>query len=257
MIKRLRRRDRPSEPDLAALADGSLGPARRARVERAVAASPELQAELHDQRVAVAAVRDLASERAPAALRARVALARPARRPARRIGALAVAGTAAVAAAAVLTLGGGPATTPTAADAAVLGTRPPGAPAPQAVDDRPVLRGPRGAGLPFPYWQDHFGWKAIGQRHDRLDGRPATTVFYRHRGQIIAYTIVGGAPLPAGTPARTTAREGTVLRGFAAHGRHVVTWLRRGHTCVLSGTGTANAALLRLAAWRGGGDIPY
>src|SRR5438067_7120754 len=133
MIKRLRRRDRPSERDLAALADGSLAPARRARVERAVAASPELQAELDDQRVAVAAVRDLASERATAALRARVALAGPARRPARRIGALALAGSAAVAAAAVLTLGG-PATTPTAANAAVLGTRPPGESAPKAVE---------------------------------------------------------------------------------------------------------------------------
>src|SRR5436305_2559486 len=256
MIKRLRRRDRPTERDLAALADGSLSPTRRARVERAVAASPELHAELHAQRVALAAVRDLASERAPASLRARVALARPARRPVRRVGALAVAGTAAVAAAAVLTLGG-PATTPSAADAAVLGARAPGAPAPQAADGRPVLRGPRGAGLPFPYWQDHFGWKAIGQRHDRLDGRPATTVFYRHRGQVIAYTIVGGAPLQAGTPARTTVLEGTVIRAFAAHQRHVVTWLRRGHTCVLAGTSAADATLLRLAAWRGGGDIPY
>src|SRR5436309_16098956 len=112
MIKRLRRRDRPSERDLAALADGSLAPARRARVERALAASPERQAELHEQRVALAAVRDLSSERAPAALRARVALARPARRPARRIGALVFAGTAAVTAAAGLTLGGGPASPP-------------------------------------------------------------------------------------------------------------------------------------------------
>src|SRR3954452_20172127 len=89
MINR-RNSERPSERDLAALADGSLPPARRARVERAVAASPELQAELRDQCYALDAVRAAGAERAPAALRARVATVRPAPRPGRRIGALAV-----------------------------------------------------------------------------------------------------------------------------------------------------------------------
>src|SRR5437899_10616841 len=117
-------RDRPTERDLAALADGSLAPARRARVERAVAASPELQAELRDQRYALQALRTAGAARAPTALRARVALAAPSRRPARRTGALAAAATAAAAAAIVLVLGGGTAQTPTVADAAVLGTRP-------------------------------------------------------------------------------------------------------------------------------------
>jgi hypothetical protein len=37
----------------------------------------------------------------------------------------------------------------------------------------------------------------------------------------------------------------------------VVTWMRRGQTCVLSGTATSQATLLHLAAWRGGGGIPY
>src|SRR5437763_46638 len=106
MIKRLRR-DGPTERDLAALADGSLSPARRTRVERTVAASPELQADLREQRLAISAVHAAATERAPAALRARVAYARPSRRPARRIGALAVAGAAGIAATIVLALGGG------------------------------------------------------------------------------------------------------------------------------------------------------
>jgi hypothetical protein len=250
------RRDRLMERDLAALADGSLSPGSRARVERAVAASPELQAKLREQRVAVSATRGVGGERAPAALRARVALARPSRRPARRIGTFAIAGAAAAAAAAVLTLGGGPATSPSVADAAVLATRPPGLPVPQAVLGLPVLHGPRSAGLPFPYWQDRFGWKAIGQRHDRLGGRPATTVFYRRQGQVIAYTIVRGR-LPAGTTARSTMHAGTALRTFATHGRRVVTWMRRGQTCVLSGTATSEPTLLHLAAWRGGGGIPY
>src|SRR3954453_2524272 len=99
-------RYRPSERDLVALADGSLDPARRARVERAVAGAAELQRELRDQGDAVDAVRGATAERAPAALRGRVAPARPSRRPARRVGALAAGAMAATAATLVLTLGG-------------------------------------------------------------------------------------------------------------------------------------------------------
>lgn len=256
MIRR-RHRDHPSERDLAALADGSLAPARRARVERAVAASPELQAELRGQRFALDAVRSADSERAPAALRARVALERPVRRPARRLPALAGAAVAAIAAAVVLTLGGGTSATPTAADAAVLAMRPPAAAVPDSAHSGATLTRPRGAGLPFPYWADHFGWRAIGFRTDRLRGRPATTVFYRHGSQVIAYTIVGGKALPVGSPSRQSVRDGTALSSITVHGRRAVTWLRRGHTCVLSGTTTARASLLRLAAWRGGGELPY
>jgi hypothetical protein len=251
-----RRRDQPTERDLAALADGSLEPGRRAGVERAVAASPELQADVRDQQRALAAVRAVSAERAPAALRARVALARPPRRRARRIGALAVAATAAIAATVVLTLAGGSATTPSVADAAVLATRPAVAPAPEPAHGAATLPRPRGAGLPFPYWEEHFGWKATGVRRDRLDGRAATTVFYRRQSQLVAYTIVGGRPIPIGSPARVSVQDGTTFRSLVVHGRRAVTWLRRGHTCVLSGTTATRATLLRLAAWRGGGKIP-
>jgi hypothetical protein len=256
MITR-RHRDETTERDLAALADGSLSPARRARVERAVAHSPQLQAELRDQREALDAVRTAAAERAPATLRARVALARPPHRPARRVGALAVAGAAAMAATIVLAVGGGPTETPSVADAAVLGERPPAAPVPDVASDAVALTRPLGAGLPFPEWEGNFGWKAIGMRSDRLDGRPATTVFYRRRSQVVAYTIVGGGPLPVGARATRSTREGTALRSLVVHGRRTVTWLRRGHTCVLSGTTATGATLLRLAAWRDGGKLPF
>src|SRR3954454_5670218 len=250
--------DRPTERDLAALADASLAPERRAGVERAVAASPELQAELRDQRYALDAVRAASAERAPAALRARVAVARPARRrPARRIGALAAAGIAAIAAVIAVTLGGGGAESPSVADAAVLSTRPAAAAVPEPARGTATLSRPREAGVLFPSWAGHFGWRAIGSRQDRLVGRSATTVFYRRHGQVIAYTIVGGGPLPLGSPARATARDGIALRSLTTHGRSAVTWLRGGHTCVLSGTGTTHSALLRLAAWHGGGDIRF
>jgi hypothetical protein len=59
--------------ELAALADGSLGPERRAAVEARVAASPELAGLLAEQQRAVALTRSAAADvEAPQALRARV-----------------------------------------------------------------------------------------------------------------------------------------------------------------------------------------
>src|SRR5204862_4213150 len=118
-----RRPYRPTERDLAALADGSLAPARRERVERAVAESPDLQTRLREQRYALDAVRATHEVRAPTALGMRVAHARPSRTRVPRMPALAAGATAAAAAVAVLlaTSGGDQ---PTVADAAALGARP-------------------------------------------------------------------------------------------------------------------------------------
>ena len=63
----------PDDSELAALADGSLEPRRRAALEARVAASPELSDLLAEQQRAVALARNAAAEvEAPAALRARV-----------------------------------------------------------------------------------------------------------------------------------------------------------------------------------------
>jgi anti-sigma-K factor RskA len=71
--------DQPAE--LAALADGSLAPERRAELEAQVAESPELAALLAEQERAVGFARSAASEvEAPAGLRARVDARRQARR---------------------------------------------------------------------------------------------------------------------------------------------------------------------------------
>lgn len=95
------RRRRPQESgdqeiaDLAALADGSLGPERRVALEADVAASPELADRLAEQRLAVAFARSAAEEvAAPPDLRARI----EAQRSSRRVGTprrLALAGAAA------------------------------------------------------------------------------------------------------------------------------------------------------------------
>jgi hypothetical protein len=87
--------------ELAALADGSLAPERRAALEARVAASSELADRLAEQERAVALARSAAAEvEAPAALRARVGTQRRARR-ARRPRRLVLAGAAATAATAV------------------------------------------------------------------------------------------------------------------------------------------------------------
>jgi hypothetical protein len=254
---------RATERNLAALADGSLAPDRAQDVERALAESPELREELRTQTYAVEAVRATEDVRAPASLRARVELAEPVSRPRRVRFAVPAAALAAGTAAVAIAIGGGGsepapvASAPTVADAALIGHRAPVAAVPDAADDSATLPGPRAASLRFPYWQDRFGWKAIGTRHDRVQGRPATTVFYRRSRQTVAYTIVSGAPLDVGRAAQHTTRAGTVLDTFSAHGRRVVTWRRRGHTCVLSSTGADEVAMQRLASWRGGGAIAY
>lgn len=252
----------PSERDLATLADGSIDPARRAEVELAIASSPALQAELHAQRVALDAVRSVAGVRAPATLRASVDAAQrrsPRRARSRPARAFALAGATAVAAVAVvLAVGGAGGEAPTVADAAVLGARPPVARVAEGPDGATSLAGPQAAGLRFPYWADRFGWEPAGARRDRIDGRGATTVFYRRRGARIAYTIVDGKPLHVGGRSRSSLREGVALHNLSAHGRRVVTWLRDGHTCVLSGAPrVGDKTLLRLAAWRGGGALKY
>jgi hypothetical protein len=146
----------------------------------------------------------------------------------------------------------------TVAQAATLVARP----ATMAVDEPPdedvTLPRLRAAGIPFPYWEDHFDWSATGARTDRLGGRRETTVFYQRDGESIAYTIVSGGSLPSGPGARTLVRAGTAVAVEPTiRGAQLVTWLRRGHTCVLSGRGVPLDALLKLAAWRGRGRIPY
>jgi hypothetical protein len=92
--------------DLAALADGSLGPERRAALEARLAASPELAPLLAEQERAVALARSAAAEvEAPPALRARIDAGRRRRRaPAPRF---ALLGAAAAAAALAVGIGVG------------------------------------------------------------------------------------------------------------------------------------------------------
>jgi anti-sigma factor RsiW len=262
-LMRFFRRSDPREEELAALADGSLSPERRAAVEELLEGSPELVARLEEQERAVAVIRSAADTvEAPAALRAQIEAQRrprPTTTHARRryawAGGLAVAAVAAVALALVLTLPENVPGGPSVAEGAVVATRPATAPPPQASSSTLLARNVEG--VPFPNWAKKYGWKATGIRVDTLGGRRLTTVFYEKGARRIGYTIVAGSALKAPPGALRVRREGTELRLLAVDGRRVVTWQRRGRTCILSGVGMDAPTLTKLAAWNGQGTVPF
>jgi anti-sigma factor RsiW len=240
--------------ELSALADGSLDPSRRREVESRIAASAQLRERYERERRVVELLRTAAAgERAPAQLRRRIEASRPrARAAARRR--LVYGGSLATAMAAVgltlaLVLPSGTPGAPSVSQAAGLAVRGPAAAAPVADPQSPeIALRRRIEGVYFPNLESHFGWRAIGQRTDRINGREAITVYYAtHRGQV-AYTIVA-APALAQPAAAVTVLNGTELRTLTLAGRLVVTWRREGHTCVLSATDVGPTELQRIAAW--------
>lgn len=240
--------------DLAALADGTLPAERRAAVEASVAASPELQELVDRQRRSLRATRALASEPTPASLREGVQARRRAREPRRgRAGWLAprlgVAGALAaiLAVVAVVALSGGPGG-PTVAEAAQLTDRPPSGPAPPPARDDGTRLALDVEGVTFPELLRSFGWRAIGVRHDKLDGRNATTVFYEKDDKRIAYVIVGGRGLPRPSDAPDSLYRGVTFHTLRVDGRPGVTWRRLGRTCVLVGAASRDE-LLALARY--------
>jgi hypothetical protein len=243
--------------ELAALADGTLQGRRRAQLLAEIGRSPELAERFEKQRRAVAALRSV-DERAPAWLRARVEPESRRRRRRRISFSMPLAGGLAAGAAfailLVLLLPGGTGG-PTVVEAAELAAQPAEAAAPGPVSSEPALLDARAEGLSFPNWAEEFGWRASGRREDEVDGRRAVTVFYEKEGRRIGYTILSGDPIDPPDEATTTDRAGITLRGLSAEGRVIVTWLRGGHTCVLSGTDVDAATLLDLAAWQGKGAV--
>jgi anti-sigma factor RsiW len=248
---------RPRElAEISALADGSLPAERRAAVQARIDASPELRALYERERRVVELLRTARdAEQAPPRLQARVRAAvadRPVRRRVVvvRYGALASATVAAIVVAVILLLPSGTPGAPSISEAAALGALPPTEPAPVPDPSNPGVQLGQSVGeVYFPNWSRMFGWRAVGQRQNRIHGRTATTVYYVWHGRQIAYTIFR---LPALTipHARRSDVGGTVLRTLAVRGRTVVTWRRNGQTCVLSGVDVSASALRALAAWQ-------
>jgi hypothetical protein len=174
------------------------------------------------------------------------------------LAAVAVAATAAIALAAVLALARGPTRESSGAtELARIVTRPMAEPAPADDPRRPALLAREFAGVEYPNWTTEFGWTAAGARSDRVGGRRTDTVYYRHTHHHVAYTVVAGKPLEPPADADTVRIDGVTIHRFADGPRDVVTFVRGGHTCVLSGEVRNPATLLMLAAWAGDGSVRF
>lgn len=173
---------------------------------------------------------------------------------------LGFAGTVAIAAvvavAIAVGLSGGGARTLTLREASALTLRAATSPAPaESANDRGALMAAVD-GIRFPYWNDRFGWRSTGSRRDQLGGRTVTTVFYQDgRGRRLGYAIVAGTPAPRLRGGAVAWRGGVPYRLLTENGAQVISWLRDGHLCVVSGRGVEDAMLLRLASWTGHGSI--
>jgi hypothetical protein len=105
-------------------------------------------------------------------------------------------------------------------------------------------------GIPFPYWEDRFGWKTTGARQDSVDGRAVRTVFYTDgKGRRVGYAIVSGAHAPKLPGGEVHWHDGTPYHLGYVNGTPVITWERDGHLCIVSGHGMNGQALLTLASW--------
>ena len=214
-------------------------------------------------RVLIAAA--VAETQAPLALRERIeadrqrAVARGAGARRRRLrGLLIPAGglVAALVVAVVLIAGGGG--TPSVLATASLAARGPVLPPPPEDEANEALLQSSIDGVPFPYWGP-LKWESVGARDDKIEGRNARTVYYDNpKGVRAAYTILGGDAVDPPSAARKRTDKGVQLYVVEDKGRRVVTWERNGHTCVLSAPlAVPEQKLLDLAAWQGGGDVPF
>jgi hypothetical protein len=255
-----------NEPDeqtlrqLAQLADGTLSGSQRDALEARLASSAELRIAFERQRAAVSAIRG-ADVPAPAALRQRIEAERsrpsaPVRRRRLAFGG-ALAGAAAAVALVIALVAPSGSGGPTVVEAAQLS----GLPATQAsvpIDPaNPKLLAASVEGVPFPNLHADFVWHQAGSRSDDLDGRRTKTVFYERAGQRIGYTILPGDPVDPPDGARQTVQNGVRLSTVRKPSGAIVTWLRGGRTCVLSGSDVSAKDLREVASWKGDGAVPF
>jgi hypothetical protein len=239
-----------AEAELARVADGSLEAAHEAVLRRRLEGSPELSAALGEQERAMTMLRSI-DVKAPASLHAVLneqrprAVGTPRRRLRFGLG-FALPATVAVAAAlAIVLVTGGGSISPSLQQTVrlTLSAATYAAPTERSASTLDATA----AGIPFPYWQRTVGWRAVGARTDRVDGREIQTVFYGSRhGYRVGYAIVSGPAVPV-DQGRTVTIGGVPYHFLHQGSATLVTWLRSGHTCVIAGRGVSEAMLLRLA----------
>jgi hypothetical protein len=168
-----------------------------------------------------------------------------------------VAAVIAAAVVAVVIAGGGPGSPSVLATAALAG-RGPEVAAPPADPSNPKLLRESVEGVKFPEWKT-LKWRTVGARHDTLKDRKATTVYYESpKGTRAAYTVLAGKHVEEPSKAAKHEYNGTEIYSFVRDGRRIVTWERKGHTCVMSApVSVPQEKLLALASWRGDGDVAF
>jgi hypothetical protein len=239
------------EGELTRLADGTLTAERRADLLTQIQKSPDLTADLAEQKRAVTMLRAL-DEPAPAALRARLdemtgASAPRRSRRWRRMFVLPGATALAAAAAVVVVLVSGGSSAPTVPGAARLALAASTMPAPPVDHSDPTDLTLKAAGIPFPAWGVKAGWVTSGARSDTAGGRKVTTVFYVDAdGERIGYAITDGAPL-SGAHGSTVKRYGVNFTLQTSNGARIISWVRQGHTCVIAGRTVSYERLVALA----------
>lgn len=241
------------EAELLLFVDGSLDADRAAAIEALGADRPEVAHRLALIRAGRDRLREAAADmEAPFELRRRVddLVERPAqaRRRWRPLAVLAgVAATAAVVVALVVA-GAGP-SVGDVLDAAGQ------SPAAVVTPTGGPLLSVHVDGTRFPNYEEKFGWRAVGQHEDEVDGRLVRTVDYRKGGETVSYSIVAGKALeePDGQDLEA---EGTRLRRIGD--ANAVTWRRGGHTCVMHATRGVDLGTIReLAGWKAKGEIGF
>ncbi len=190
-------------------------------------------------------IESLVAERAPVAARRRAAI---------RWGLIGAPALCAIAVVLIVALSGGSGSPLTLRSTVALTMRTPTMAAPAPSPGSRTQLAANVEGVPFPYWEDRFGWRSTGERVDRVNGRTVRTVFYTdgHK-QWLGYAIVSGTPAPSVNGGVLASRGGTAFRLLREDGTQIVTWLRDGHLCVVAGHGVSSATLLSLASWHGAG----
>lgn len=128
---------------------------------------------------------------------------------------------------------------PSVQSVAALANRQKNAPAPGVDTTNPERLNISISGLNFPTWENQ-GWKATGTLKTTFSGRKTTSVIYKtQRGDTVVYTIVAGSSLPVGVDTQTvTGNAGIQVASFQKNGLTVITWKRKGRTCIVSATTT-------------------
>jgi len=155
----------------------------------------------------------------------------------------------ALAAVVVLTLPR-PHRTLSATTVASLWTLPASSPAPPPLRADPGLLAASVSGVAFPNYHDSEGWRPSGGLTAHIAGRLVRIVFYRTGARRAAYIILAGSRLAVPADARRFTLFGIRLTEFRSGDHWIVTFRRRGATCVLVARAPRERTwLLKLAIW--------